>query len=271
MSEATEGCAILEDVDEDTFVLFSQFAYTGDYTVLKSTILPDDPAKVAGRSPSPPGPRNAMNDKAAIKNSLVINDLVNVEDTLAFDRTVDHIDDECGSMGLSALRRARRDKKKSAMHLETEPKTMIEEKKIGDVLWKDFRARSYLSPDTSYTITEVDPKDFLAHARIYVFADTYDICPLRKLSLDKLQRLLVVYSLSADGVNDIIRLLHWTYLNTRDGSSGSDVDELRSLTAHYAACEIARLAKHEEFEALLEEQGALGKDVIKMLLKGLGL
>ena len=33
MSEAKEGCSSLEDVDTDTFVRFSEYAYSGDYTV----------------------------------------------------------------------------------------------------------------------------------------------------------------------------------------------------------------------------------------------
>ena len=33
MSEAEQGSAVLEDVDEDTFASFCQFLYTGDYKV----------------------------------------------------------------------------------------------------------------------------------------------------------------------------------------------------------------------------------------------
>ncbi|KAI9762719.1 MAG: hypothetical protein M1840_001186 [Geoglossum simile] len=40
MLEAREGCACLEDVDEETFVRFSQYLYTGDY----SATTPDPPA-----------------------------------------------------------------------------------------------------------------------------------------------------------------------------------------------------------------------------------
>lgn len=39
MSEAKEGCALLEDVDEHTFVRFSQYAYTRDYVAADLEIL----------------------------------------------------------------------------------------------------------------------------------------------------------------------------------------------------------------------------------------
>jgi len=44
MSEAKEGCALLEDVEEQTFVQFSQYAYTGDYVAADPDILLDSSA-----------------------------------------------------------------------------------------------------------------------------------------------------------------------------------------------------------------------------------
>lgn len=37
MAEASDGRAVLKDVDEDTFIRFCQFAYTGDYVTPEST------------------------------------------------------------------------------------------------------------------------------------------------------------------------------------------------------------------------------------------
>lgn len=39
MLEAKEKCALLEDIDDDTFVRFSQYAYTGDYIAADPEIL----------------------------------------------------------------------------------------------------------------------------------------------------------------------------------------------------------------------------------------
>ena len=41
MKEAREGCAWLEDVDKDTFVRFSQYAYTEDYVAADPDIVLD--------------------------------------------------------------------------------------------------------------------------------------------------------------------------------------------------------------------------------------
>ena len=41
IKEAQTGTAIWEDVDKDTFALFAQFVYTGDYTPLHCGILED--------------------------------------------------------------------------------------------------------------------------------------------------------------------------------------------------------------------------------------
>lgn len=39
MLEASKGVAILEDVDEDTFARYCQWAYNGDYEAAASTLL----------------------------------------------------------------------------------------------------------------------------------------------------------------------------------------------------------------------------------------
>jgi hypothetical protein len=40
MGEASEGKAIIKDIEEDTFILFCQCAYTGDYTTPDFTHIP---------------------------------------------------------------------------------------------------------------------------------------------------------------------------------------------------------------------------------------
>ncbi len=41
LSKAKRECALLQDVDEDTFVRFSQYAYTEEYIAATSDILTD--------------------------------------------------------------------------------------------------------------------------------------------------------------------------------------------------------------------------------------
>ena len=265
MLEVAEGCAVLEDVDEDTFVYFSQFAYTGNYTILKpmalpdapaapdTPALPDAPAEKVQRDPSPPLDTFVTIDE--ISDQTLANPPVPLD--ISLNNPVDGLDE--GRAGASISKKSK-SKGKTA--------EAIEKPKLSKMLWEDFRALSYISTNFSYE-TELDPKDFLAHARIYVFADKYAIGPLRMLSLHKLHCSLVAHTLSVGRIGKIVQLLRWTYQNTCDGSSGSAIDELRSLTALYAACKIKTLAKSVDYEVLLEENGALGKNIIKMLLKRL--
>lgn len=44
MLEASKGVAILEDVDEDTFARYCQWAYDGDYKAAAATLLRADHA-----------------------------------------------------------------------------------------------------------------------------------------------------------------------------------------------------------------------------------
>ena len=108
---------------------------------------------------------------------------------------------------------------------------------------------------------------FLSHARLYVFGDTYDIEPLRKLALHKLQRTLVAFNLHNERVGDIVRLLGYSYSHTVDRPGSQD--KLRSLVVHYSASLIEKLSGNEEFDSLLEGNGALGRDIISKVLERL--
>lgn len=58
MIEAKEGCACLEDVDEDTFTRFGQYAYTLDYPVPDPDILLDHSTIAADGSKTNNAPLN---------------------------------------------------------------------------------------------------------------------------------------------------------------------------------------------------------------------
>ena len=74
--------------------------------------------------------------------------------------------------------------------------------------------RSNMHPQENYT--EV----FLSHARLYVFAEKYDIQPLKKLSRQKLQHTLAIYTLYPERVGDITTLLKYVYVNTAETIDG---------------------------------------------------
>lgn len=52
---------------------------------------------------------------------------------------------------------------------------------------------------------------FLSHARLYVFADKYDIQPLKTLALEELHDKLATYTLYRGRTGDILALLRYVY------------------------------------------------------------
>ncbi|KAK6222837.1 hypothetical protein LQW54_000646 [Pestalotiopsis sp. IQ-011] len=196
MKEAREGVAHLsEEVDEETFNHFFQFAYKGDY-------------EVAGSKFTPP----------------------------------------------RALRLG-------AFHNEG-----IGEAKVVK-LWKGFVDESTLSMRLLRSLSISDDAErcwseiFLAHARVYVFADLYDITPLAKLSKKKLHQALVVFELQKENVDEITILVDYVCANTRGD------DKLRELLCRYCAYNVQQLSPNDKFSELLEEHGDFSSAIIKQLLQ----
>jgi hypothetical protein len=231
MSEAKEECARLEDVDERTFGRFIRYAYTGDYLSAEPAILLD-PSLLSSTQSNLHIGRPRSDDENEMSDGLL----------------------------RAEKKRYRRESARS----------LIPESKKGK-LWREFEGRSYSTPlplfqprknqESCEDYTEV----FLSHARLYAFAEKYDIAPLCQLSLHKLHRTLTEFKLYDDRRGDIIELMRYTYLNTPDLSES--MDPLRSLVIHYAAYVVEKLAKSDDFQTMLEELGQLGRDLVLWMLK----
>ncbi|KAF2181278.1 hypothetical protein K469DRAFT_589627, partial [Zopfia rhizophila CBS 207.26] len=207
--EAKVSC-ILEDVDEDTFVRFAQFAYTGDYLAAK-------PETIIEKLPSN-----------------------------AFCRDPKIQEDGSGS--------------------QTEPLEHGPSKK--EQLWEQFTAERYLIPSPPTGIKQ-EPyhsysEVFLCHARVYMFAEKYNVETLMALSLHKLQHTLTHYVLYEDHIADIVTLLQYSY--SFSASHQVSTNNLQLLVAQYAACIFEQLGKSQHFYTALQKSSPLGKDIIKQLL-----
>ena len=104
---------------------------------------------------------------------------------------------------------------------------------------------------------------FQCHARLYVFAEKYDIEPLKRLTKQKMHGTLVQFNLYKERVGDIVELLRYIYANTPDRDHATD--ELRELVMKYVVCKYDKVAASEEFLELMEEGGACVRDCLKML------
>ncbi|KAL8833809.1 MAG: hypothetical protein Q9176_007807 [Flavoplaca citrina] len=94
---------------------------------------------------------------------------------------------------------------------------------------------------------------FLSHARLYVFADKYDIQPLKTLALEELHDTLATYILYRGRTGDILVLLRYVYANT--GQSARGGEGLRMLLRDYLGYEMSDLMKDGQFKVLMLERG----------------
>jgi hypothetical protein len=101
---------------------------------------------------------------------------------------------------------------------------------------------------------------FLAHARLYTFADKSLIHPLKELALYKLHKTLMEFRLYNQRVGDIVQLADYAYVHGANRSEYGKVDELRSLVVEYMACKVDIVGKHELFMALMEDGGEFVTD-----------
>ena len=222
LSEASQGFALLNDVDEGTFVRFIRWTYTKDYTAAEYTW--------AEIGEGPDGSETEIAQKEAPAS--------------------DAIDDWATSV------KVKKKKKKSSSKLHTSLKeSFICE---FDYWGPDVTVgpRSNLHPQEDYT--EV----FLSHARLYVFAEKYDIQPLKKLCHQKLKHTLAIHTLYPERVGDITTLLKYVYANTAETISGTE--DIRTMLAHYVGTEMDTLIKYGEIKDLMLENGDLLGDFLKM-------
>jgi hypothetical protein len=103
---------------------------------------------------------------------------------------------------------------------------------------------------------------FLAHCRLYVFADKYGIKPLPHLVLQKLRQTLLSFELYSERVQDIVELVRYAYSDDNTFSGGND--ELRALVTIYAVWNVDKLNKSNSFYTLLEDGGPFIRNTISI-------
>lgn len=225
LSEAKQGFALLDDVDEGTFVRFIRWTYSKDYPA------PDYSWTETGEGKDmPEGPKI----EAAQKEASTSDDLL-------------------AGWGTSGKKKK---KKKSNSTLNTSLKESFISQY--DSWSSDLMPgpRSNMHPQENYT------EIFLSHARLYVFAEKYDIQPLKKLSRQKLQHTLAIYTLYPERVGDITTLLKYVYANTAETIDG--IEDIRTMLAHYVGTEMDTLVKYGEIKDLMLDNGEFLGDFLKM-------
>ncbi|KAG6002198.1 hypothetical protein E4U21_003329 [Claviceps maximensis] len=254
MKEATEGSVVWEHVDEQTFIRFSQYAYMGIY-------------RYPSFRPGPP-------DKADCGNAV---DNPQTNDGAVF------VDVWSFPTKKSSQSKMKKKKKSSESRIrgyceacdepitepepEPEPEQVIRYKEKGKGLWASFE-KQLSSTEPYMVMRQALPRDdgedndaelLLCHARLYVFADCYDITPLMRLSLCTLHHVLVKVPQSDDMTRMVVKLLRYCYENDMP-------DALKDVVVGYAACRVEHLWKSEDFQLLMCDHGNLGVALVGALL-----
>jgi hypothetical protein len=234
MREATDGIAILEDIDEQTFVRFCEYAYMGDYTPAQRQLVLASSKVDRAESPAPAG--DYAEEYFGVykkKGASVFSGF-------------DSVEKSCGQCGREAPMQ---------------------------ILWEEFQRRDYsvvspkFRPREKLEECEDNAGPFLCHARVYVFADRYDIAGLRILALDKLHQALCSFKAAGNQMGKVIDLTQFSYDNTRDNEAGQDIDSLRSMVVHFVVCVFGTIVKNDSFLELMEEGGRFARDLTGLLGK----
>ncbi|KAK9444030.1 BTB/POZ-like protein [Metarhizium brunneum] len=263
MEEAIEGKVKWESVDEDTFVCFWQYAYTGNYDIHSEQVASE--AEIEDKTIDPDKVDTPTDTRGARIEEPVhpgwANPVDAVEPTAEpgpEPATVAEVDDP---WGFASFKKGKKKKKCSL-----EPPSALEPSSKQGRLWAKFVALRRTSDclEANHTATEAklgapEAGHLLSHAKVYVFADCYGMTQLMTLSYNKLHQSLVDLNLHAKSLADVVALAEYSY----DMLVPDDLKELVNL---FAACEVERLWKYERFQTLLDTHAGLGKAVIAALL-----
>ncbi|KAJ4373979.1 hypothetical protein N0V83_002718 [Neocucurbitaria cava] len=248
MVEAKTRSAEILDMEPSDFARFLEYAYRRNYTIpswkLDETIpgqpKNDTPAVV----PSPPPPEeviehvppNELPSPPPEPEPPVPNDPSTIPSTLR---------------PLKKSTKSKRNKMAFRLAFQSQKfflsgpdSTMIE----------NFRPEGNSAPEQDFVPV------FLAHARLYTFAEMRLVYPLRNLVLHKLYKTLMCFQLYNHRVGDIVELARYAYDHGADRSKDGTLDALRQMVVDYIACEVDTIGKHADFIRLMEDGGEFVSD-----------
>jgi len=236
MSESLAGEAKWEDVDGETFVRFIQFAYTGDYSIPPAVVKPIDL------------PQEDIVDEAPIfERAPIVEEELVVEDNgwgFSFPKNKIKSGQNSPEAALKAFN--------SLNYPLLKPRS-----KFAETCEPAIRVGS------SENVREI----LFAHATLYVLAEKWGVESLKMLALFKLHQTLRMLRLDVQRIQDIVELTRYTYSDETTPDLENGNDGLRELICHYIAANAKMMATHASFMALLEDGGALPRDLWKLLVQ----
>lgn len=245
MREAQEGRVMWPDVAVDTFSRFISFVYTGHYD-----------------EPQPEVPEDTQTgDVSEISADQLLNDdseawknLPHAPSVLPYSFTMYlEIKGRCDSGRLSGSGPSRK-------RPRTAPTTArFAELQAFESRFCRFASNFKKCPRRNVAASEFYKPIFLCHARLYAFAEKYDIVPLGKLSLRRLHQTLVFFIVYDENVPDLICLVEEIYEHTFEGSPA------RNMITTYLSFFVACLINRADFRDLLGRADGFAPDLIEQM------
>ncbi|MCJ1386274.1 hypothetical protein MMC17_009400 [Xylographa soralifera] len=253
MEEAQSGRVTWEDVDEDTFARFAQFVYTGDYSPASHHLC--EPEIVEALDPED------ITDVTPVDAPAVPEVEQDLDDNVV---TLDDGGGTWGDWGVSKKKKSLKseNKKQKVRQLPSFHDRLYPLPACSTFLETRCKARANTSASEDYTSV------FSGHARLYAFAETYDVEALRSIVLNKLHATLCVFTPYKARYGDVLELLRDAYENTR---LRPQLDPLRELVTQYIAYEASQVINTEQCLSLVEDGGQLARDLFSMLLERLNV
>lgn len=246
MKESTNGVAILDDVETETFIAFCEYAYTGAY------VTPD--RKESSNNASTDDQENMKPTMGPLLDFSAPSQLdAESEDTWGFSPATK----KSKYRGKGAYY----DGTKANSKHKSEP-VQVDVVYPDEALWAQFRSRSF---GVKSALRAMDP-DIVFHAKLYVFATKYLVEKLRQQCLKSLHRDLRRFSLNRESASLVLDLLDFTYANTGRYEPGGK-SPLRDLVIHYIACFARTLGDDERFTEILDSNAEMGSDLVAKLVR----
>ncbi|RCI08800.1 hypothetical protein L249_4657 [Ophiocordyceps polyrhachis-furcata BCC 54312] len=211
--EAEDAKAFWCDTDEETFIRFCQYTYTGDYDEAPVTI---DDVNYADQNVA------ADHDEPDVGNRCnVVQPLVRAPEAVSrpgeYPMSNNLWQAFCFLRGLDFIN---------------------DFPLVPDRFFSSYKPRVNKGRAENYTDV------FLAHARLYIFSDRYGLERLAQIALLKLHKILIKFRLFKERAGDLVPLVELVYCNPVP-------QVIRHLVGLYAACKIRKLWRSDDFRELV--------------------
>lgn len=274
MKEAQNGIAWLQNVEVGTFLQFWEYLYTEDYTSIECIPGKSNPDKREYHDENC-SPCISTNRQSSMRLDTAPMPPVDVAASMYYDPFRDAFHgspthNRYGSTVPHVPTRSNFGINLSGPHVPPLPRFDLSSTE--NQARKNFAARKYDPPSKKKPLMSSQTEAafvgrgewLLQHAKLYVFADMYDIDGLKHLSVHKLDELLSALQLRDEHVEVVLGLLEYVYANTYQRIG--EPNDMRDLVANYVAHNLRLFVPNTDFQLLTKNNHSLVKDIFRLII-----